>query len=183
MPHAQPTPPPSVMPHEEPLPPRHDLWTAAVFFCVGVAILWLCWQMPTYREQQGQIYTAPGLVPAFHGVIITGLSLWLGLRAITRGALRPGDDIPRPVREGYSNTRLFLATALCLVFAVGLVGRLPFWLAAALFIFAFTTVFEWQGDAPTRQRIRRLITSAISAVTTGVLVMLVFERIFLVRLP
>jgi hypothetical protein len=34
--------PPSVMPHEEPLPPRYDLWTAAVFFCVGIAIIYLC---------------------------------------------------------------------------------------------------------------------------------------------
>ena len=75
------TPPPSVMPHEEPLPPRYDLWTAAVFFCAGVAIIYLCWLMPTYREQQGQIYTAPGLVPGALGAVILLLGAVLFLRA------------------------------------------------------------------------------------------------------
>lgn len=178
-----PPPPPSVMPHEEPLPPRYDLWTAAAFFCVGVAILYLCWLMPTFREQQGQIYNAPGLVPALHGVVITGLSLWLGLRAIARGALQPRRDEPSPPREGYSNTRLFLAAAMCLVFAVGLVGRLPFWLAAALFVFAFTTLFEWRREEAGRERLRRLAIAAAMGVGTGVAVTLVFQRVFLVRLP
>ncbi len=177
------TPPSSVLPHEEPLPPRYDLWTAAVFFCIGVAIVWLAWQMPTYEEQQGKIYTAPGLVPALHGIVIAGLSLWLGLRAITRGALRAGRGQERPPREGYSDTRLYLAAALCLIFAVGLVGRLPFWLAAAIFVFSFTTLFEWQRGAPARERVRRLAIAAALGIGTGVVVTLVFERGFLVRLP
>ncbi len=177
------TPPPSVMPHEEPLSPRYDLWTAAVFFCAGVAIIHLCWLMPTYREQQGQIYVAPGLVPALHGIVITGLSIWLGLRAIARGALRTGSGKPQKPREGYSNTRLFLAAAMCLAFAVGLVGRMPFWLAAAIFVFAFTMLFEWQRDAPRRERLRRLAIAAALGISTGAVVTLVFERVFLVRLP
>ncbi|HEX2890809.1 tripartite tricarboxylate transporter TctB family protein [Vineibacter terrae] len=176
-----PSPPPSLMPHEEPLPPRYDLWTAAVFFCVGTAILWLCWQMPTYREQ-GEIYTAPGLVPALHGVIITVLSLWLGFRAIGRGALHAPREAAAP-REGYSNTRLFLAAALCLVFAVGLVGQLPFWLAAAIFVFAFATLFEWQPGLAPRERARRMAIAAVTGLATGGIVVLVFERVFLVRLP
>jgi hypothetical protein len=174
---------PPTMPHEEPLPPRYDLWTAAAFFCIGVIILYLCWLMPTYREQQGPIYNAPGLVPSLHGVVITGLSLWLGLRAIARGALRAGDRGSGKQREGYSNARLAAAAALCLGFAVGLVGRLPFWLAAALFVFAFTSLFEWQSGVSARERIRRLAVAAVLGVGTGVLVTLVFERGFLVRLP
>ena len=177
------TPPPSLMPHEEPSPPRYDLWTAAVFFCVGVAIIWLAWMMPTYREQQGQIYTAPGVVPALHGIVITGLSIWLGLRAIMRGALHAAPAGPRQPREGYSNARLFLAAAMCLVFAVGLVGRLPFWLAAAMFVFSFTTLFEWRRDATWGERTRRLAIAAALGIGTGVLVTLVFQRGFLVRLP
>jgi putative tricarboxylic transport membrane protein len=177
------TPPPSLMPHEEPLPPRYDLWTAAVFFCIAVAIVWLAWLMPTYREQQGPIYRAPGLVPALHGIVILALSIWLGLRAVARGALRATSAGARTPREGYSNTRLFVAAAMCLVFAVGLVGRLPFWLAAAVFVFSFTTLFEWRRGAPLGERVRRLAIAAALAVATGVLVTLVFQRGFLVRLP
>jgi uncharacterized membrane protein len=72
---------------------------------------------------------------------------------------------------------------LCLVFAVGLVGRLPFWLAAAIFVFAFTTLFEWQGGAALRERLRRLAIAAALGIGTGVLVTVVFQRGFLVRLP
>jgi putative tricarboxylic transport membrane protein len=171
------------MPHEEPLPPRYDLWTAAVFFTIGVAIIWLAWLMPTYREQQGEIYTAPGLVPALHGVVITGLSIWLGLRSIMRGALRADPGERHPKREGYSDARLFMAAAMCLVFAVGLVGRLPFWLAAAVFVFSFTTLFEWRPGAPLDVRLKRLAIAAALGVGTGVVVTLVFQRGFLVRLP
>lgn len=178
------TPPPSLMPHEQPLPPRYDLWTAAVFFCVGVAIVWLAFLMPTYRDQQGPIYEAPGLVPTLHGIVVVVLSIWLGLRSVSRGALRTGGaDEPRKSREAYSNTRLVLAGLLCLVFAVGLVGQLPFWLAAAIFVFAFTSLFEWRAEAPIKERARRLAIAAVLGIGTGVAVTLVFQRAFLVRLP
>lgn len=176
-------PSPSLMPHEEPLPPRYDLWTAAVFFSVGIAIIYLSWLMPTYRDQKGQIYTAPGLVPALHGAVVTALSIWLGLRSITRGAFRAGAAEASTPREGYSNTRLFLAASMCLVFAVALVGWLPFWLAAAIFVFSFTTLFEWQRGMAIGERLRRLAIAATLGVGTGVLVTLVFQRGFLVRLP
>ena len=45
---------PSLLPHEQPLPPRKDLWIAAVFFVLGVAISWLAFRMPTYADQKGE---------------------------------------------------------------------------------------------------------------------------------
>jgi hypothetical protein len=176
-------PVPSVLPHEEPLPPRLDMWVAAVFFLGGVAIVVLSLMMPTYREQQGEIYKAPGLVPALHGSVIVLLSLWLGTRAIRGGAFRTGAHPPRPRREGYSNLRLGLAALLCVAFAVGLVSRMPFWLAAAIFVFCFTTLFEWRRGMVRAQRLKRIAIALALAAGTGVFVTLVFERIFLVRLP
>src|SRR3954454_4308703 len=117
---------PPLMPHEQPLPPRTDLWIAAVFLAFAVTIIALARQMPTYREQRGEIYTAPGLVPALYGIVIALLSVWLGFRSVARGALQPRASADGK-REGYSNTRLALAAALCLFFTVGLIGRLPFW--------------------------------------------------------
>jgi putative tricarboxylic transport membrane protein len=177
------TEPQSVLPHEEPLPPRVDLWTAAVFFAVGVAIIYAAWRMPTFREQLGQIYTAPGLVPALYGTIIVVLALWLAARSIGRGALKRGEKHARQVPEGYSNLRLALAVALCCGFAVGMVGRLPFWLATAIFVFLFILLFEWRRDQPWRERAIRIASAALIGVGTGAAVMLVFTRVFLVRLP
>jgi hypothetical protein len=44
---------PSLLPHEQPLLPRKDLWTAAAFLVLGLAIVSLAWSMPTYKEQKG----------------------------------------------------------------------------------------------------------------------------------
>ena len=49
----------SILPHEKPLPPRVDLWTAAVFLVLGLAIAALSWQMPTFKEQRGRSTPRP----------------------------------------------------------------------------------------------------------------------------
>jgi hypothetical protein len=169
------------MPHEEPLPPRTDLWVAATFLVFGLVVLALAMQMPTYREQRGEIYTAPGLVPALYGIVVALLSLWLGFRSIQRGALTAA--APPSRREGHSNARLALAAGLGLVFTGGLIGRMPFWIATAVFVTAFIAIFEWQRGLDLRVRLRRLMLAAVQGVVTGAIVMLVFQRIFLVRLP
>jgi len=172
-----------VLPHEEPLPPRIDLWIAVVFFVLGAAIVAVALQMPTYREQQGEIYNAPGLVPTVHGTVVILLSLWLGLRSIGRGALRPGGAKGPAKREGFSNARLAMAAGLCLVFTGVLIGSVPFGVAAALFVTSFIILFEWQRDQTLAANLRRLAIAAVIGVATGIAVVLVFERLFLVRLP
>jgi hypothetical protein len=176
----EPTP---LLPHEEPLPPRLDLWIALVFMAIGLGILAVSAGMPTYREQLGSVYTAPGLVPAVHGVIIMLLSLWLGVRAIRRGALSTGTGIHLKKPAGYSNTRLGLAALLCLIFTAGLIGRMPFALAAAIFVTGFIVLFEWRSAMVRAERLKRLGIAVVIGAATGLAVTLVFERLFLVRLP
>ena len=174
-----------LLPHEQPLRPRTDLLTGAFFSLFGLTVLYLAWLMPTYVEQKGEIYTAPGLVPAFYGTIVALLSLWMVGRSIQRGALRPGggDDAPAAAREGYSNVRLALAAALGLFFVFILLGRMPFWLSSAIFIFLFIVLFEWHAELPWRARALRLGAAAAIGLVTGLSVMLLFERVFYVRLP
>jgi hypothetical protein len=101
-----------LLPHEEPLPPRTDLWAAASFFAFSIAILALAWHMPTYANQGGPIYNAPGLVPSFYGIVIGLLSLWLGVRSLRAGALAPARRDGAQVNNGNSNARLALAAGL-----------------------------------------------------------------------
>jgi putative tricarboxylic transport membrane protein len=172
----------SVLPHEQPLPPRKDLWTGAVFLLLGLAILTVALQMPTFKEQKGEIYTAPGLVPGIYGLVISALSIWLIVRSVRRSRTEaPGAGATAPV--GSSNLRLALAAALGLIFCVGLIGRMPFWAAAAIFVTAFIALFEWRKGDPWSTRAIRLGTAALQGVLTGVAVMLVFEKLFYVRLP
>ncbi|HEX8664641.1 MAG TPA: tripartite tricarboxylate transporter TctB family protein [Beijerinckiaceae bacterium] len=171
-----------LLPHEERLAPRTDLWVAAAFLTFSAAILTLTFRMPTYTDQGGQIYTAPALVPSFYGVVTGLLSLWLAVRAIRADALGPVGTGER--REtGNSNARFVLAAALGVVFIVGLIGRMPFWLAATIFVTAFVAAFEWRPGLEPAARARRLGVALAIGLGTGILVTLVFERVFLVRLP
>jgi putative tricarboxylic transport membrane protein len=162
-----------------PLPARADLCTAAALLAFGLGVLALAWNMPTFVEQSHTGLTAPGIVPGFHATVISLLAIVLGLRAVRRGALRQaGARGGRPRGDG---RRLLIAAALGVLYAGVLVGRLPFWAASALFVFAFTTAFEWEQGAAGRPR--RILEAAALGLGTGLAVMLVFERIFLVRLP
>ena len=144
-----------LLPHEEPLPPRTDLWIAAGFLVFGAAILTLALRMPTYTDQGGQIYTAPALVPSFYGVVIGILSLWLAARAIRRGALRRRQGGASTARPATATRVSRSPPALGVVFIVGLIGRMPFWLAATIFVTAFVAAFEWRPGLEPKARARR----------------------------
>jgi putative tricarboxylic transport membrane protein len=163
---------------------RADLIAACVLFLFAAAAFAGALAMPTFTDRGGDPFTAPGIVPGFHAVVIALLSLALAVRAVLRGALRP-DGGPPPdwrVAEGASLRRLALAAALCFCFVAGLIGRMPFWAATSLFVACFTILFEWPLTAPGR-RLRRVAVGVALGLATGLAVTLVFERVFLVRLP
>jgi putative tricarboxylic transport membrane protein len=98
---------------------------------------------------------------------------------------QPGWDGPAqtPPDPAASARRLGATLALTLVYAVVLVGRMPFWLATFLFVFAFIATFEWSRGRTLARHARRLGTAALEAGLVAAAVTYVFERIFLVRLP
>lgn len=175
-----------LLPHEVPAPPRTDLWIAVVCFVFGAAAAWLAFRMPTYADQRGVIYTAPGLVPGFYGSVMVLLSLWLGYRAIKQGALHARDTrgaAPAGGKTDVIEARLVLAAGICLFFIVGLIGRIPFWLASVIFVTLFTGLFEWQPGQPWPRRARRIGEAVLLGLATGISVTVIFEKVFYVRLP
>ena len=65
---------------------------------------------------------------------------------------------PIPSTSGFTHSsiaRLATAVGICLVFSLGLIGRMPFWLAVTVFVTSFVLLFEWQ-DEPTPRRVRRI---------------------------
>ncbi|WP_162914879.1 tripartite tricarboxylate transporter TctB family protein [Desertibaculum subflavum] len=162
--------------------PRADLVTAAVFVAISLTVLALALQMPTFTDRGGDPYTAPGIVPGFYGLVLAGISSILAVRALRRGALKRQAETAAPSGL-YSNARLAIAAGLGLVYTVGLVGRVPFWLASALFIAAFVGAFEWDPGATPKARLRRLAVAAVIGLVAGGAAHAVFQEIFLVRLP
>ena len=164
---------------------RADLITGVVLLAFGLLVLAESYGMPRLEERRINPWTVPGLVPGMLGVIIAVLGGVLALRSAFAGAFRPRASLTaEEAAERRANARgLFLCGALCFLYAVGLVGRVPFWLATGLFVFAFIAVFEWRAGDGGRTRRNNLLAALAIAAASALVIPYFFEHIFLVRLP
>ena len=172
------------VPPERPKPgmPRADFLTGLVFALLGAVVIWASLEMPRFEERGGDLYTAPGLVPGALGAIILVLGAVLLVRAARAGGWRLSPPDARSSRDP-GVRRLVLAVVLCLIYAGGLVGTVPFWLATFVFITAFVVLFEWPLAAGRTDRLRRLVFAPLFAAVIAAAVTLLFQDVFLVRLP
>jgi hypothetical protein len=160
-----------------------DLVTALVFVALGLATFWASWTMPRLENRGIHPLTAPGLLPGALAVALTACGLLLAAKAWRGPDLRRGLVGLLALAAGREAVRVGAALALVLVYTLGLVGRLPFGVASALFVFGFIVTFELVlPSGPTALR-RTLAWAAVVAVVASTAVVLVFEHAFLVRLP
>jgi putative tricarboxylic transport membrane protein len=163
---------------------KADFVTALVLVALGMAVVVESLRMPRFEQLEINPYTVPGLVPGALGAVILVLGAALLLRATRAGGWRL---TVATETGGWSSDpgvrRLLLAVALCLGYAAGLVGRLPFWLATFLFVTGFVVLFEWPMPPTRAERARRLVFALLFGAVVALVVTLVFQKIFLVRLP
>jgi hypothetical protein len=164
---------------------RADLITGIVLLIFGLWVLAESYGMPRLEERRIDPWTVPGLVPGMLGIIVALLGGVLTVRSLLAGALRPraAADAEGAAEVRASLYRLLVCTALCVVYAVLLVGRIPFWLATGLFVFTFITVFEWRPRDDRWARTRRLGAAVAIAVVAALVIPYAFDQLFLVRLP
>ncbi len=156
---------------------RADRITAVVFIIAGAAVAWGSWIMPRLENRGVHPSSVPGLVPGILGVALVLCGILLAVR-------RHKSETPdEPLLRGFEAKRLAVVLLLTLGFTFGLVGTVPFWLATALFVFAFIVVFDCLVTEAPKPLPRTLVLAAIVALSTGAIVTLVFEKGFLVRLP
>ena len=161
---------------------RADLLTALILVGLGCVVIYLSWTMPRLEARRIHPSTIPGLVPFFLGI---GLAFCGGLLALRSWRIQaPGGwQGLFGLLKTREALRVGVLLALALVHTLVLVGLIPFWAAAMLFIFAFIMIFEtWLSDGPAEPLKSALWALAIAVVGGGG-IYLVFERIFLVRLP
>jgi hypothetical protein len=149
---------------------RSDLHGRLFWMALGLAVVVGAWRMDRFEAMGATVYTAPGLVPGLFGLAL--LLLGAGLAWRSRRAA-PGDVAPPLL-----NARVVGVLLLTLVYALMGIGHLPFGPVTALFVAVFCWWFN-EGAAP----LRRVAMAALTGVATAVLVVLVFERLFYVRLP
>jgi hypothetical protein len=159
--------------------PRADLLTSIVLVAIGLGAAIESWRMPRLQNLGVSIYSAPGVVPFLLGLVIALLGLILLVRSLRAGGLTSGG----PLVSGDGARRFAIAAALTLGYAIVLVDWLPFWAATAIFVAAFVLVFEWQAGIGGASRARRMTAVAGFALATGLGVSVLFEDVFLVRLP
>lgn len=147
---------------------KGDLVQGAVWALGGGAIVYASWTMDRLERLGAALYTAPGLVPGLLGFVLLLLGVVLALRGLR------ARDAGQLSSFRWGNTALVLA--LCVGYAVGLIGRLPFWLATFLFVTAFVAIFEY----PER---RRMALAPVYGAATSLVVTYAFETVFFVRLP
>ena len=162
---------------------RADFIAALLWIAFGVAIAIASWRMDRLENQDINPYTIPGLLPGLLGVAIVFFGTLMLLRSWRAGGLasRTG-GVPR--MTGSDVRRFAIIVALCLVFGVVLVGHgLPFWVAAALYVASTIAVLQYPQRRAENQVLRGLVVAIIIGVGAGVVITLVFQEFFLVRLP
>lgn len=165
--------------------PRADLSDAIGWVILGVVVVVLSLQMDRLQDRHINPLTVPGLVPGLLGVGMTIVGAILGLRSWSRGALHQA--LPA-VAENQRKRRLrvLLAVILCCGYSAVLLGHgLPFWVASSIYVTCSILVFDRMSSDPVKRRIGLLTVAKalLIGVLSSVAVWLVFERLFLVRLP
>ena len=164
--------------------PRGDFFEAIAWIALGVATAIGAWNMDRLERQDVNPYTVPGLLPGLLGVAIVFFGVLLAARAWRQGALgdAPGTRAaPTPANE---RRRLWTVLALCVGYVVGLVGHgLPFWVASAAFVAVTIVLLQRAERVANGQPLRGLVVAAVIGVASGIVTTIVFQELFLVRLP
>ena len=161
---------------------RADLLAGLAFLAFGIAIIVGSLMMDRLERLQATIYTAPGLVPA-HARADAGRRC---------GDPDPARDPRRRAVSGAAAVRMAASiggspcrVALCLAFALGLLGRgLPFWLGRGDLRRAVRLRVPVRGPHGARERCCAASPSRSSiGLISGLAIHYVFQDVFLVRLP
>ena len=142
----------------------------------GAAIFYASWSMDRLEKVGVQPFSAPGLLPGILGLFLMVLGGIMLVREVRSG--RSG-----AAAEPIEWRRVAVPIVLCLAYAAGLVGRVPFWLASWIFVAAMIWTLQYR-ERRQRGELRRLALAApLIGLGTGVVVSLIFQQLFLIRLP
>ena len=165
--------------------PKADFVTSLFFIAFGILVLVMSLRMPRLQEFGVNRFSVPGIVPGFLGAVIAFLGLVLLIRSIARQGYRLGitGATLGSFFRAETTRRLLITIGVSVVYAVGLLDRIPYPLATAIYIFSFIVIYEYRLKEPLAAQWKRLILALAIAVMISAAVTAVFRYLFLVSLP
>lgn len=158
-----------------------------MWIAVGALVVFMAWRMDRMTQQGGQIYTAPGLWPGLVGIVIAILGGILAWRSLARARASSWTAKELDDTDYAPTSNFVIAAALFFIYALLLVGHgLPFWVGTTLFVTVYVFVFRRaERLAGTRSGSQRsdVVFALVCGAATALIVTLVFEQVFFVRLP
>ena len=164
--------------------PHSELMQSLGWMAGGLAILVASVSMDRLEEQHINPYTVPGLLPGFLGLLMFLLGGLLAIRSWRRGGVHRDANAPRTTKA--EMVRIVTVIALCVFFDAVLVGHgLPFWLAAWIFVSGAILVLQYPIRLAEGKPLgmKDVIKSLAIGFCAGWAITLVFQDLFLVRLP
>lgn len=165
---------------------KADFYTSIVLMLLGIGVVEESWRMPRFTDLGSSIWSAPGMTPGLIGIVIAILGGILFLRSRRETATETvATESTEPASSSWFAAGL--ALVMCFAFGIGLIGRIPFMLAAFLFILAFILVFDFRDNRDAyRDRGRALLRAGSALVVAGAAawaISSIFQDVFFVRLP
>ncbi|OSP54588.1 hypothetical protein BV911_12055 [Pseudoruegeria sp. SK021] len=156
-----------------------DRVTSAVLAVLGLAMFIGGFQMERLEFRRIHPASIPGLVPMGLGILLTICAVLL-YRSVRKAgtAATAGDEI-----DLGNLATLIWTLALCLTYALVLVGWIPFFFATFLFMAGFVALFSWPAGAPPRRRALALVFAVLFGAVMSAGISILFRDGFLVRLP
>jgi len=160
---------------------KADFYTGIIMMAFGITVTVMAIRMPSMPRDP---YSAPGVLPMFLGIVITGLSVIMFVRSVikTKGNVGFSHESLKSFFTDASTLRVTITAILCVSYAM-LLGKLLFPLLTFLYVFVFIVIFEYDLKTTFRPQLRKVLTAALIAFLTAVLITAVFQYLFLVRLP
>ena len=176
---------PPAAPDDDAMPPRADLHDAIGWTALGVAVLIGSLMMDRLEQQHINPYTVPGLLPGLLGIVMILLGLVLGVRSWERGAFTQALQ-PASVDLRDERLRVWVVIGLCVGYGVVLIGHgIAFWLASSIYVSASILILQRMSRDPVERQLtpRVIVKALVIGVASSVITQLVFQEVFLVRMP
>ncbi|MEV8467550.1 tripartite tricarboxylate transporter TctB family protein [Fluviibacterium sp. DFM31] len=155
-----------------------DRLTAVLLLVLGLALLVGGYTMDRLEIRQIHPASIPGLVPMILGVLLSICAILLYRTSYA--------DVERNaalVFTGGSWGRLATTAVICTLYALGLVGWLPYFWATFIFTLCFTLAFSFPLGGDRRAQAISVAAGLVLAFGVALGSALLFEKLFLVRLP